>query len=135
MSAEILFFFSVRVAILADSLVIALLVFDAAAFFTGPLSAGFTPALGGAALGAFAAGFAALGAAFFAVAIFISFIVFQTTKLFWPRRYSYGANAVAIVVLPLLALDGADCVKLAEQISVFQLTGWPMLATKNAGLH
>jgi hypothetical protein len=34
-----------------------------------------------------------------------------------------------------LALGCADCVKLSENIAVFQLVNWPMLATKNAGLH
>jgi hypothetical protein len=63
-----------------------------------------------------------------------SFIVFQATKSIWPRRYSHEANAAAIV-LPLLALDCANCVELAEQITVFQLGYWPMLATKYAGLH
>jgi hypothetical protein len=37
--------------------------------------------------------------------------------------------------LTLLALNCADCVKLAKQIAVFQLGYWPMLATKYAGLH
>jgi hypothetical protein len=70
MSAETLLFFSVRVAILADSLAIALLVLDTVAFFTGPLAAVLTPVLGAAGFVAFAAGFAALGAAtFFAVAM------------------------------------------------------------------
>jgi hypothetical protein len=96
MSAVSLLFFSVRVAILADSLAIALADLDTTAFFAGALAAGFAAG--------FAATFAAGFAAFFAVAIFISFIVFQTTKLSWPRRYSHEANAVAIV-LPLLALD------------------------------
>jgi hypothetical protein len=55
-SADTLFFFSVRVAILADSLAIALATFETTSFLAGAFSAGFE------------AGFAALGAAFFAVA-------------------------------------------------------------------
>jgi hypothetical protein len=90
--------------------------------------------LAGAFARGFVAGFAASERPSLQLKFFISFIVFHTTKLFWPRRYSHEANAVA-VVLPLLALDCADCVKLAKQIAVFQLGYWPMLATKYAGLH
>jgi hypothetical protein len=82
MSAEILFFFSVRVAILADSLAIALLVFDPVAFFTGSFAAGFKTALGAADLGAFAAGFGAFGAAFFAVAIIHILHCFSDDQIF-----------------------------------------------------
>jgi hypothetical protein len=109
-----LLFFSVRVAILADSLAIALAALDTPAFFAGAFAAGF--------------------AAFFAVAIFISFIVFQTTKLFWPGRYSHKELTLANHLL-LLALDCADCVKFTEDIAVFHLGYWPVFATKNARLH
>jgi hypothetical protein len=81
MSAVSLFFFSVRVAILADSLAIAFADLDTTAFFAGALAAAFTAGFA-TALVAFAAGFAALGAAaFFAVAILRIFHFFNDQSI------------------------------------------------------